>query len=229
MKTLGYNLAGCEAAFEKHLTETIQNTSQFTYLEVGIAEGTTLLAVADLARKLMSAEGDWTVIGVDLLDGPFFKPIEFARQAQAIGLGVEIQVPFELSSFTPSSGLYIMLANDPHKFTTEIALLDFVLIDGCHGAPCVKADFLAIEKQVYQGGIVAFHDACVEDQGRDMQQHCGEPINVRQALYDLNLLQPPPEHGKDWQMRDGWELVEEVHGDKSANPPGNGMIFFRKV
>jgi hypothetical protein len=224
---LGYNLAGCEAAFARNLQRAIENQAQFTYLEIGVAEATTLLAVANLLKR---EDMEWKAIGLDILGGPFFNPNQFLIEGVRNGLRTKmVALPPNLIPDLDQFDVGVVLAENPRhiaRFVREI--LDFVLIDGCHGAACVEADFLAIESKVYSGGIVAFHDACAEDQGQHFQQHCGEPINVRQAL-DL-LVEVPDAVGSLILncTRPGWTLLEEVHGDKTANPPGNGMIFFQK-
>lgn len=233
---LGYNLAGCEEAFEKHLSETLAKTGAFTFMEIGTAEGTTLLAVSEYLNRWNTSTGGepfaWQTIGLDLIGGPFFNANKFSEEVTRKGLSLTIHAMPPgacIHGATESNTVSVILSSNPReaiKATKEV--LDFVLIDGCHGAACVEADFLAVEDKVYSGGIVAFHDACEEDQGQHFQQHCGEPINVRKALERLELYQPLPFCSGMHCMRSGWKFLEEVHGDKTANPPGNGMIFFQK-
>lgn len=215
MMKLGFNCAGCEAAFEEILELCCwQAEDFFNYLEIGIAEGTTLLSVFN---KVDAMRDSYTVTGVDLVVGPFFKPqVVFDN---VIEFSIHVDQPINHDDL----GLHVYLFSQPRKQIEKIAApLHFVFIDGCHGAPCVAADFLAIEDKVAPGGIVCFHDAMPEDQGQHFQQHCGEPINVRKALEDLRLITDGP-------VRHDWRLLKSVSGDKSANPPGNGMVFFEKV
>lgn len=98
---------------------------------------------------------------------------------------------------------------------------DFTFIDGCHGAPCVTRDFLAIEPTVKPGALVVFHDACLDSQHTDMQDHCHERINVRQALINLGLM---PGGG-----RAGWAFVEEIASDRARGGQGNGHVVITRT
>lgn len=230
---LGYNTAGTEQVFEQMLNNAIKKADgPFTYLEIGVAEGTTLGSVA---RFLSEHRTNWNAIGVDILDGPFFNAQRFLRENSKMNTEIlfngDRQVQLVPQNMTNIISIVLMGDGDTlDGLLIPTESLHFVLIDGCHGAPCVERDFLAIENLVAPGGIVAFHDAMPEDQGRDWQEHCQQMISVRQALN--NLAMPLPNSVgflADWKPRPGWEFAGEVHGDKSVNPPGNGFAFFRKL
>lgn len=91
---------------------------------------------------------------------------------------------------------------------------DFVFIDGCHGEPCARADFLAAEKVVRSGGVVCFHDTDPGCQDIHMQPHCGTGIAVRAAVSKLGLLD---------DSRPGWKKLFETSGNKDKG--GHGCLF----
>lgn len=233
MKPLGYNTRGTEQVFEKILLQSIQDHGLpcFVYMEVGIAEGTTLLAVADLF-KTHKLE-DWYIWGIDLLDGPFFNPVEFMKKAehevQVVALGKK-----DIRFLSEAFNIVLLRPNQIRKKITTKSFVNFALIDGCHGTPCVMADFLWLEDAIAPGGIVAFHDAGYADQGIHFQAHCQQPIGVRQALVKLGLLLTDDQKwiNNSRTNRQGWEWIAEVDGDKTPNDPnlnGHGFAFFRKV
>lgn len=210
---LGICTAGCEDVFEEFLRASFKTDDDFTYLEVGIADGTTLLAVAKVVEDVI---GYCRIVGVDVPECPVFNPEAFQSRA---GGSVDTLM-FEAKAGTGLS-VYLLPQGVQRPGVVERILpagINFAFIDGCHGKACAMADFLAVENSIKPGGIVCFHDACEEDQGSSFQAHCQENINVREALCSLGLIS---------QERPGWELIQEVHGDKARN--GNGMCFFRKL
>lgn len=206
---LGFNMAGTEEKFEEMIFSAMSNSiGDFRYLEIGVARGDTLMSVSALSG------GRSTCLGIDLSTCPYFDYLHFSencKKPHTVGVGY-----WDIG--TPEWGTTVMLMAC-HDYGIPVALKwDFCLIDGCHGMACSTRDFLRIEKSIVQGGIVAFHDACEEDQGKDFQPHCQEPINVRTALKHMGLLD---------NTRKGWETAGEVHGDKSRS--GNGFAFFKKL
>lgn len=243
MMTLGYNTAGTEETFENVLNRALSlrrdDGEPFRYLEIGIAEGTALLSVA---RHVENRIPYWQVDGVDLYGGPFFNAQKFLEQSS--GLNVQITytgAPLHIATYTTSdvSGIGVNLLKDGIRLSPEHLQKDslhFAVIDGCHGAPCVERDFLAIEQAIKRGGIVAFHDAMPDDQGGEpgtngWQSHCGTGIAVNRALHHLGLLYGQANEISNLSRctgaRDGWTLEAFVRGDKSRG--GNGFAFFRKV
>ena len=105
------------------------------------------------------------------------------------------------------------------KFFEDAGMdLGFVFIDGCHGSPCVKSDFLGAEKIVVPGGVVVFHDSDPGCQGLHFQPHCEMGIEVRRELLHLGLVDG---------SRAGWNLIAETTGDKSKG--GHGMSIFQRI
>ena len=96
--------------------------------------------------------------------------------------------------------------------------IDICFIDGCHGYECVKNNFLNVDKFIKKGGYVIFHDAGEPEQNSDYQPHCGENINVRQAILDLGLLNNHPR----------WEFIKETDGTRKFGADGNSCIIVRK-
>lgn len=95
--------------------------------------------------------------------------------------------------------------------------LHFVFIDGCHGAACVKADFLGAERVIAPGGVVVFHDTDIGCQGIHFQDHCKTGIDARKAVIDLGLLDG---------SRKGWKVLAETTGDKSRG--GHGILVIQR-
>lgn len=243
--TLGYNTKGTEDYFRSMLLKAIadRTTPQFRYVEIGIAEGTTLRSVAELLRHEMQ-RAEYQVCGIDLLDGPFFNAMQFMRSTSSFDIQIEYEgscrrEPYVMDTWGRDIRI-LLLKGDSKRAMVSPGCINFALIDGCHGAPCVEKDFLAIEAGMAIGGIVAFHDAGSEDQGIHFQNHCQMPINVIRALNALGLgpnaiaTQFNPETGvsSDGCNRPGWKFIGSVDGDKSPGDlaqNGHGFKFFQRV
>jgi predicted O-methyltransferase YrrM len=222
---LGFNTRGTEQVFEQMLdkadadadadVDAENRTTAFKYLEIGVAEGTTMRAVADHFGPRAN------LFGVEIEGSPYFNLYPFLEKFQNDNVVVHrSQIRPE---YYPNVRVNISLTRGDRRILFRRDSFDFVLIDGCHGSPCVQKDFLSIERTVLAGGIVAFHDAGVEDQGIHFQTHCNQPISVRHALSALWLLD---------DQRPGWRIVGEVAGDKSPGNPqdnGHGFLFVQRV
>jgi hypothetical protein len=228
--TLGFNCKGTEAYFEQMLRKAINDrtTAGFRYCEVGIAEGTTLISVATLLRETLQAE--WQAVGIDLFDGAFFNERQFIKRSLAFNVAIEFEGrrPAFVDNIFDYDIVVALLKGETRATVFENSV-NFALIDGCHGAPCVEKDFLAIEPGIAKGGIVAFHDAGEADQGIHFQQHCQMPISVRKALDNLQLPGFGPPQARD---RSGWKFIGSIDGDKSPGDltqNGHGFVFFQKI
>lgn len=221
MRELGYNTRGTGDYFEKMLKSAIPKGETFQYLEIGVAEGQTMRAVRDILDE--NNIGKWAMCGVEIVHSPFFNPYNFMDKFPNDQIDITTGVKIRNSQIAESQYQRIrvfLTRGDRFYFFSPF---HFVLIDGCHGAPCVEKDFLSIENSVKTGGIVAFHDAGAKDQGIHFQEHCQQPISVRKALQNLNLL---------GESRFGWKHAGSISGDKSPKDPqkdGHGFEFFIKL
>jgi hypothetical protein len=238
---LGYNTHGTEAYFEQMLRKAINDrtTAGFRYCEVGIAEGNTLISVATLLRETLQAE--WQAVGIDLFDGAFFNERQFIKRSLAFNVAIEFEGrrPAFVGNIFHYDIVVELLKGESRAIIMDNSV-NFALIDGCHGAPCVEKDFLAIEPGIAHGGIVAFHDAGEADQGIHFQQHCQMPISVRQALNNLGLgpnalaakFDEATGVSSDGCRRKGWKFIGSIDGDKSPGDltqNGHGFVFFQKI
>jgi hypothetical protein len=236
--TLGFNTRGTEATFETMLRRAIneRTTPYFRYLELGLAEGVTLGSVADLVRSELTNQ-DFQCIGVDLLGGEYFNANQFLIANSSFNIRMELEGNCRRKPYVQDriecDIRILLLKGDKERAMVSPGCVNFALIDGCHGAPCVEKDFLSIEAGLAPGGIVAFHDAGVEDQGIHFQKHCQMPISVVEALDKLDLLKPPSADWNIWMtVRPGWKFIGSVDGDKSPGnleQNGHGFVFFQKV
>lgn len=230
MRDFGIRMEGCEDAIEAIVKEACGRFDPFRYLEIGVGGGGTLKAVTDIARE-NRARG-WTTIGIDLPEG-------WSLNMDGILMRMpDIEVTNTTDPFTgiqwsgpnlilcPSTQFLSWWAtckepgDDGDKFHV-------VLIDGCHGKACVMADFLGVEPIVEKGGYVIFHDAGIEEQGLDMQPHCGEPIRVLDAIFELKLAPVAQLDDSPGPFRDGWRYHSFIPGDKSRG--GHSCVVVQKV
>ena len=230
-----FNMRGTEEAFEEMLNLAINkdHPSPFQYLEIGCATGNTLLAVADHLNEELNLHRAWRVTGIDLVNGSFFNANQFLLNSGNHFVGIRY---FGDKHIQPIIGLEalndidIILKRNLERITPEPESVDFALIDGCHGKPCVIADFCSIEASIKHGGIVAFHDAGFEDQGTHHQSHCEMPISVISALTELGMPGPGRCGAAEYRAKD-WKLIKHIEGDKSpgnAEQNGHGFAFFQK-
>lgn len=209
-------MEGNEVPFTKHLTDAVRRVAAdasrlgFNYCEIGVAHGETMAAACQVMSEVASS-GVPMAIGYDL-------GIEVCFDQSAIEANLK---PFkQWAKFYKGSGR-VELAKAGLQF-------DFIFIDACHGAPCVRADFIAAAARLRQGGVIAFHDASVACQGQHHQPHCNTAIDVRQATVSLGLLPqgnlfrhlqgPYPIACKGLP---GWEVLEDVEVQ-------HGCLFVRK-
>lgn len=220
MMRLGFNMEGTEDRFEHWLMVSSLahgdpgDEPLLLYLEIGVADCRTLFSVAQWADNNTC---DWRCLGTDVKGSPYFNPTGFFKDCP-FPCSVHDGVPFDPDN--GDSKCLIVLLGEAFP-DDETGTVSFCLIDGCHGKACVERDFSNMEGRMLSGGIVAFHDACLEDQGGPANQHCGTGVAVREALLELDLL---PDSTR---FRKGWNFLEEVHGDKTRN--GNGFVFVQKL
>ena len=198
------------AALEDKIIETAQKIAlrfdEITYVEIGVGEGATLSAIAstfnDISKK-------WRAIGVELPNGYSFNRARTEAWASTRGL--------KLNFFSPNGVVVHPLWNaisvyfkDSQSFLTELWQdpIQFALIDGCHGKPCVILDFLALEAFVSDDAIVMFHDFGADQYGH-YQPHCPSGLDVLGACNDLGLTNGKR---KGWRFVGSWTGAREKGG-----------------
>jgi predicted O-methyltransferase YrrM len=226
--SLSFNMAGTEEVFNAMFQQAIREraTVAFHYLEIGIATGNTLAQAANEAR---ASTHTFRCTGIDLVDSEYFNAKEFLRKTLAHEVSINFsgvnQKPFVAD--TAQNNIVVLLLKSPDvRAIISPKCINFALIDGCHGSKCVFEDFYSIESGIAPNGIVAFHDAMPEDQGKCYQKHCHEAISVREALRTMNLIDHLTEQNKACRQP-GWKCLGYVSGDKEKD--GNGFVFFQKI
>jgi hypothetical protein len=218
-RKFGIRMDGCEEEFEQILKQTAAKFTPCNVLEIGTAGGTTLRAMWGILEECKPQQ--FRLIGSDLpngwsLDKPSLDRL-FGDELVLTGENFTSALAYKLGSVT-------LTLQDAKKFLatfeSEKLPIHFCFIDGCHGAPCVKADFLAVEPHVPSGGVVVFHDIGEIEQGTDWQGHCGQYINVRQGVKELGLLDG---------SRPGWKVVKEIQGDRLRGGEGNNCFVVERV
>lgn len=196
---LGILMEGGEVEFLRTVIAAMVKFEHPHYVEVGVAYGETLYGVWCAVKGIPNA----CVTGIEIPTGPGWDCIERI---------------FKDEPDYRDNHFGFLATVHRGKSTEVLAIQGFrpisvAFIDACHGKPCVMADFIAVEKHCEIGSVVIFHDADQKDQGGDMQPHCQEPINVRNALIELGLLE---------NKRPGWEFRKMI---STANP----SAVFEKV
>src|SRR5438105_5523242 len=214
MRELGLAMNGLEKAFEAHLLDSIDYIFPYTYVEIGVASGKTLVAVADTIKHSLRQGKQWTAVGVELPDGYSLDRDAIIKNAADAKISLnmvdeigDIANPYmnEITVFFKASQLFFV--------ENWGQMINFVLIDGCHCRKCATMDFLLIEPFVKYGGMVAFHDfeAIAEPQPHG-------PLDVLGAVDQLGLSDG---------RRKGWHYLTTLQADKEAG--GRNMGLFRKV
>lgn len=190
----GLCFAGNEEAFCCAIDVAIASTDRpFRYVEIGLGFGGGMHAVI---QYLEQSGIEFSCDGVDLPEYP-------------------------IQNCQPHDRLTLRLVGSTNHLISMRAnneLANMVFIDGCHGRQCVTNDFLAAERIIKPGGVIAFHDTDPGCQGIHFQPHCGEGINARQAVEKLGLLT---------DSREGWRKLWETAGNKDKG--GHGCLFVQKV
>lgn len=206
---LGICMDGGEEHFLSLIEDQALAAERFLYVEIGVAHGQTLRGVWERVKVIPDA----AVVGLELPTWVGLDAIEKAFEGEPFVMGPDESIPL------PGRATVYL------KPSTEALIgwprpIDVAFIDGCHGAPCVMADFLALEPLIKPDGLVIFHDAGANEQGSDLQPHCQLPIGVRAALWELNLYRIP--YSKDIHCtRPGWTF-------EGMLPTQNRCAVFRK-
>jgi hypothetical protein len=200
-------MAGCEAIITAAVHVALDSTcGPVTYLEIGVAAGATF---AQVCRRLAASGRAWRAIGLELPDGVegFLLPGAWCLDEAAFK---EATAPFAEHVALERAISQAWLARTEQTVT-------LALIDGCHEEACVRADFLALEPRIVEGGVVIFHDTAPWSQDIDPQPHRGEPIRVLAVLDRLGLLAG---------TRPGWRFVAEAPGRQAEG--GRGCMVFQR-
>lgn len=199
---------GGEAEFLNTIARTLkEQKGRFTYVEIGLWGAETFKPVWDLIVELRGGAFPVRAIGLELPETP---NIENIRRK----FGGDVVVTDRISN--PKWGHATVILRPSKEALTGgfwNSKVDVAFIDGCHGKPCVKADFIALSKFMNPGGTVIFHDAGEIEQTSSFQPHCGTGIDVRAALKELGLLD---------NTRPGWQFVGML-------PTMNQCAVFRKT
>jgi hypothetical protein len=215
MMEMGYGMGGIEDKIEAVAKDVATRFDEITYVEIGVGEGKTLTAIA---ATLKASGKKWRAIGVELPNGYSFNrevTEEFARFRE---LKLDFITP-NGSIVHPKWETITVYFQDSQSFLTELwqEPVQFAMIDGCHGKPCVILDFLALEAFAAPRSVIMFHDFG-EDQRGHYQPHCPTGLDVRGACYDLGLLD---------NKRADWKFNEMLTGDRAKG--GWDMGIFERV
>lgn len=213
MIPMGLGMNGMEDRMCQIAHDVAQRFDHVTYLEIGVAEGVTLTGIALALRQ---SGKNWRAVGVELPNGYSFNRGRTEEVARRRNVPLEFFTP--VTKVHPEWKTVSVYLENSQSFLTEHwnELIHFALIDGCHGRPCVKADFIAIEAFMVPGGVVMFHDFSEEQQGFP-QPHCSGGVHVLDACRELGLLS---------DKRAGWKFTETIPADLAGG--GWNMGVFTK-
>jgi hypothetical protein len=214
MKAFGLAMNGMEDRLEAISKDVTERFDEITYVEIGVGEGGTLTAIAQI---LQESGKKWRAIGVELPNGYSFSKDRTVHFANQRNLALNFITP-SASTVNPAWNEVSVYFKDSQTFLTELwqTPIHFALIDGCHGRPCVMMDFIVLEAWVVDGAVIMFHDVSVDQIG-EYQPHCSGGIDVRGACYELGLLT---------NRRQGWKFVEEIPAKREWG--GWDMAIFKK-
>jgi hypothetical protein len=147
-RQFGIRMGGCETPIENLIIDYLnkKKDKEFKYLEIGAAGCVTMRAVYDILKENIKYP-NWKIIGVDI-DGGW--SIDWNQIKSKFDTNKELEVwmnrlsGWSLSVPIPKAQLWI--DKNPRALIKEnFNNIDICFIDGCHGLPCFKADFLAVE------------------------------------------------------------------------------------
>jgi hypothetical protein len=216
---MGISVNGYETAIEELITKVLcLNFATLTYVEIGVAHGGTLGAIADIMRGVSEK---WRAVGVELPNGYSYDEGEVKRNMYGRHLTGSVVYDTKAPVDPPWKQVTVYLT-DSRVFLSEFwrQPVHLALIDGCHCRECASKDFANIEDCVVPGGYVMFHDFGEDQIGQHQELQTGDhrQLDVRGACQQLGLLDG---------TRAGWEFVGELIGDKTR--AGANMGVFKKL
>jgi hypothetical protein len=214
---LGIAMDGLEDTIARHVCRIMLCFQEVTYVEIGVAAGGTLTAIASMMNSWKGQGFGWRAIGIELPDGYSYDAEGLVNNAASHKVDVEMFRDLEPTHKVDPEWEKVTV-----YFTGSHPLLEnswdqpihLALIDGCHGKRCATLDFLLLEPWIAPGGIVMFHDI-EEGQVGSFQPHCGT-LDVIGAVRDLGLLE---------NKREGWEFIEIAE----SKPTNADMGIFRRT
>jgi hypothetical protein len=213
---LGWGMNGMGEQILRHVYQVRSRFQKdFTYLEIGVADGQTLAAVTVELGKLGRG---WRSVGVDLPNGYSLNKDNIAQNCLGQHLALSIRTPIGTESVDPEWNKVTVYLDNSHTFVPSYwyAPVHLALIDACHCLDCAALDFLEIEKHIVVGGVVMFHDFGEDDVGQ-RQPWGHKDGDVRGACRELGLLD-----GK----REQWIWIDTV---RHTLPGTNDMGIFQKT
>jgi hypothetical protein len=214
MMEMGYGMGGLEDRIVITAHDVGETFREITYIEIGVGEGATMTAIASTLRDTGKK---WRVIGIELVNGYSFNREKTIAWAKERNLKINFVTP-NGSTVYPEWNAVTVYFKDSQSFLTEHwqEPIHFAMIDGCHGKPCVIADFLALEAFMVPRGTLMFHDYG-DDQKGHFQPHCPSGLDVRGAVAALGLING---------SRRGWTFESEWTANKLTG--GWDMGIFSK-
>lgn len=223
MKQFGLRMAGNELDLENLIIDYLSsvNSKSFKYLEIGAAGCVSLRAFYDIVKENIK-HNDWKVTGVDI-DGGW--SIDWSQIKSKFNIDEEIEIyinrlsglPLTVKSI-PKASLWID-KNPRELINSGFKNIDICFIDACHCSTCPSEDFLCVENNIKNGGIVIFHDTGILEQGTDWQPHGNTFIDVRNSLSNIGLF--------DNKFKN-WKFIKETIGSRYHGGDGNSCSIFRK-
>ena len=206
--TLGFGMAGLEHRVLSIARSVCVRFDEITYLEIGVGRGRTLTAIA---ATLAHSGKAWRAIGVELPNGYDFDHNLVLKAA------AQRNVMLQFNGYPYLGKATVLLEHSQEFLARWYDPIHFALIDGCHGKPCVIADFLALEPFIVEGGVVMFHDFSPHQRGTP-QPHCPSGVDVQGACADLGLMS---------NTRGGWRFLGTITADRARH--GCDMAVFEKL
>jgi len=193
MKTMGIGMEGFENVIEMLAKSVLRRFRTCDYLEIGVASGRTLGAVANLLKE---SGRPWTATGVDIENGWSLNLPEVESSLSGI--------PWKQGAGAPEQDSCLVSLEGSAIAVPKLPRVHLAMIDGCHEFACVAADYEAVLSRVPNGGFILFHDAGQDQNGGGVQPHKGEPIRVWDFLDGSGLLR------EGYLLRGDWRLENPI-------------------